>query len=81
MIAVGLENGCLNCHVWSDLDGTVHYEEAWETEAGMRKRVQSDAFTSLLALVETTEKPPQVMFNFVSLTRGLDYVAEVRECA
>ena len=34
-------------------------------------------FTSLLAVVESAQEP-QVQFDFVTQTRGLDYVEEVR---
>jgi hypothetical protein len=40
--------------------------------------VQSDGFTSLLAVMEAAKQPPEIHFDFVTTTRGLDYVAEVR---
>jgi hypothetical protein len=40
----------------------------------------SDRFTSLLAVMEGATAPPQVQFHFVAMTRGLDYVAEIRHC-
>jgi hypothetical protein len=43
----------------------------------MRRRVRSDGFTSVLAVVEAAQEP-LVQFDFVTATRGLDYVAEVR---
>ena len=75
-----LEPGCLRCLVWEEIedDTTLHYAEEWATEADMRRRVQSDRFTSLLAVMEAAAEPPQVQFDFVTITRGLDYVAEVR---
>jgi hypothetical protein len=30
-------------------------------------------------LLESVREPPHVQFDFVSSTRGLDYVAEVRQ--
>ena len=80
-LAVGtrLEPGCLTCSVWNDSDA-VHYVEEWTTEADMRRRVRSDRFTSLLAILETA-RDPHVHFDFVTTTRGLDYVAEVRNGA
>ena len=57
---------------------TVHYLEEWETEADMRRRVRSPRFTSLLAVMESPQEPPQVQFDFVTRTRGIDYVAEIR---
>ncbi len=62
---------------WSEPDWTVHYVEQWATEADMRQRVLSDRFTSLLAILESSDDP-RVQFDFVTTTRGLDYVAQVR---
>lgn len=78
MVATRLEPGCLGCSVWPEPDSTVHYVEEWSTEADLRRRVASDGFTSVLSLVEAAREPPQVRFDFVSSTRGLEYVAEVR---
>jgi hypothetical protein len=33
----------------------------------------------VLELLESVREPPHVQFDFVSTTRGLDYVAEVRQ--
>jgi quinol monooxygenase YgiN len=79
MVETRLENGCLGCSVWSDPDSTVHYFEEWATEADMQRRVQSDHFTSLLALMEAAREAPEVRFDFLQTTRGLDYVVEVRQ--
>jgi quinol monooxygenase YgiN len=73
-----LEPGCLGCSAWSDADSKTHYVEEWQTEADMRRRVRSPEFTSLLAIMESAREPPRVQFDFVTRTRGLDYVAEVR---
>jgi quinol monooxygenase YgiN len=76
-VSTRLEPGCLICSSWMDQDSTVRYLEEWATEADMRRRVRSDHFTSLLAVVESAQEPI-VQFDFVDTTRGLDYVAEVR---
>jgi quinol monooxygenase YgiN len=72
-----VEPGCLGCSAWTDPDWTVHYVEEWATEPDMRRRVLSDRFVSLLAVVESAHEP-EVHFDFVTTTRGLDYVAEIR---
>jgi hypothetical protein len=73
-----LRPGHLGCNTWMDSDHTVHYQEDWATEPDMRDRVVSDGFTRLLSVIEASEGLPEVQFNFVTKTRGLDYVAEVR---
>ena len=78
MSGTRLEPGCRECSVWVDPDSTVHYVEEWETEADMRQRVRSPSFTSLLGVIDSATEPPRVQFDFVTSTRGLDYVVQVR---
>ena len=78
MLGTRLEDGCISCSAWTDSDSTIHYIEEWATEAAIRRHVQSEGFTSLLAVMETAKRPPAICFDFVTTTRGLDYVAEVR---
>jgi quinol monooxygenase YgiN len=73
-----LEPGCHDCTAWAEPDLTVHYTESWATEADVRRRVRSRSFTSLLSVMECASEPPDVHFDFVTATRGLDFVAEVR---
>jgi quinol monooxygenase YgiN len=72
-----LEAGCLGCSAWTDPELIVRYLEDWASEADMRRRVRSDHFTLLLAIIESAREP-HVQFDFVTKTRGLDYVADVR---
>jgi quinol monooxygenase YgiN len=78
MVSTRVDRGCLACSVWSEPDSSVQYVEEWSTEEDIRRRVRSDSFTSVLELLESVREPPHVQFDFVSSTRGLDYVAEVR---
>jgi quinol monooxygenase YgiN len=78
MVSTRLESGCVNCAVRVDSDASVHYEEEWATEIDMRRRVRSDRFISLLSLMESVHEPPRVQFDFLTASRGLDYIAEVR---
>ena len=72
-----LEPGCVRCIAWLDPDSAVQYIEDWATEADFRRRALSDNFTLLLAVVESA-KDSSVQFDFVTQTRGLDYVMELR---
>ena len=72
------QEGCSVCSAWAEPNQTVHYDASWVTEAQLRRHVQSPLFTSLLAVVESTGTQPRLQFDFVSHSRGLEYVAEVR---
>jgi quinol monooxygenase YgiN len=74
-----VEPDCLLCQVWTGEESVVRYVEEWATEDALRLHVRSDRFTRLLEVLESAPVPPTVQFDFVADTRGLDYVAEVRE--
>jgi quinol monooxygenase YgiN len=76
-----LEPGCQECSLWAEANSTVHYVETWATEVDMQRRVRSPRFTSLLAVIESGQEPRKVQFDFVTTTRGIDYVAEIRNDA
>jgi quinol monooxygenase YgiN len=79
MIGTRIESGCVGCNLWRDPDSTVHYFEEWATEPDMRRRVRSEHFTSLLSLLEASRDAPEIRFDFLAATRGLDYVTEIRQ--
>jgi quinol monooxygenase YgiN len=81
MLGIRLQPGCRECSVWVDPESTVHYIEEFETEADMQQRVRSAKFTSLLGVIESAHQPPSVQFDFVTTSRGLDYVSQVRNHA
>jgi quinol monooxygenase YgiN len=78
MAVTRLEAGCTDCCVWLDPDSRVHYFEEWTTEHDLERRIRSDRFTWLLAVMEASEQMPSIRFDFLASSRGLDYVAEVR---
>jgi hypothetical protein len=79
-LPVRIEPDCLGCWVWVDdyEEIAVRYVEQWTTEEAMRRRVRSAGFTHLLEVLEYAREAPRVQFDFVTATRGLDYVADVR---
>ncbi len=72
--------GCVSCSVETDIGnrGTVRYCESWLTEEDLRRRVRSDTFDHLVALMEDASDPPRIQFTLGDHTRGLDFVDEAR---
>jgi quinol monooxygenase YgiN len=69
-----LEPACLACAIWSDPDSTVHYFEEWAAEIDLQRRIRSDRFTSLLAVLEASEEPPDVRVASCIQLGELDYI-------
>jgi quinol monooxygenase YgiN len=73
--------GGAGAHISSDVgDGNVlYYAEDWSDVESLNEHLRSLQFGRTLALMETAAEAPSLEFRFVSDTRGLEYVAEVRE--
>ena len=62
-----------------DEANTFWYVEEWQDAGDLERELRSDRFSQLLALMETSAQPPALEFRVVTETRGLEYVAAVRE--
>ena len=62
---------------WLNDPGWATLGDEWETEADLRRRLGSQSFTSLAALIDDATEPPRVEFRLPGGTRGLDFVEEV----
>ena len=78
--AARAEKGFVTCHLCLEADdaNTIHYEERWQTGEDFEDQLRSPRYTRLLALMESASEPPSLEFHFISETRGLEYVADVR---
>jgi quinol monooxygenase YgiN len=76
----GVGRGCTEAHIAADFErgNTFWYGEDWAEAAALEAHLRSDRFSQLLALLETAAEPPLVEFRVITDTRGLDYVAAVR---
>ena len=72
--------GCVSCSVLTDFANrnVVRYVEEWQTEEDLRRRLQSDMFSVLAALIEGSLEHPKVEFVLPGGIRGLDFAEEVR---
>jgi len=75
-----LNGGCACTHLYCEVDNQddLCYIEDWPRCEDLTRDVRSDRFSRLLALMETAAEPPVLEFRFVSETRGLDLVEQVR---
>ena len=77
------DSACLSSQVFASLSNPNHLmlQERWKSEPDLARYVRSDDFTQVLTLFEMALEPPIVEFIVGGVTRGLDYVANVRRVA
>jgi quinol monooxygenase YgiN len=80
MLPIQLDRGCGGCHLYGDAGepNSLLYVEKWATQKDLEREIRSDRFTRLLSLMESSPTPPVLEFWFISQTRGLEYIAEIR---
>jgi hypothetical protein len=80
MVPAQLDRGCGGCWLYVDaMDPRCFcYVEEWATPTDLEREIRSARFTRLLSVMEDAPKPPNLEFRFISKTRGLDYIEEVR---
>ena len=72
--------GCLACHIYEEqgLEPAVVLLEKWESQAALEAHLRSEAYRRILGAIELSGGPPEVSFDFVSATEGMDLIERSR---
>lgn len=75
-----VQPGCIHCRLSQALrePNVILYEEAWSCWEQLEKHICSDRFAGILHLMEVSCDAPQLTFNDVHETRGMEYVWKLR---
>ena len=76
-----LEQGCIGYHVYqaAEEELAIMVEEFWKTEEDLERHLRSDEYQKMLLLVEMALKPPEIRFNVISHTTGLETIEKARK--
>jgi quinol monooxygenase YgiN len=68
--------GCVACHVYEEHgpDSAIALVERWESEAALEAHICSKAYQHILGAIELSGGPPEVCFDFVSASEGIELV-------
>ena len=72
--------GCLACHIYEeqDPDHAVVLVERWESQAALEAHLRSEAYRRILGAIELSGGPPEVCFDYVSATEGMELIERSR---
>jgi quinol monooxygenase YgiN len=75
--------GCHSCHIYGDLeDSKAHMiEELWWTQEELDMHLRSAEFRNLLLVLELADKKPEIRFDTVSHSAGIEMVERARGIA
>jgi quinol monooxygenase YgiN len=71
--------GCLHCSLYSNTsnDDELILLEKWESKDALEKHLRSDEFRKVIAAMETAREPPEISFNTVASTEGIEFVEKI----
>ena len=74
------EPGCISCRVYRDAEvkHAIMFEELWRDEESLQRHLRSDEYRSLLLVVEMGLESPEIRFNTVSYSAGVEIIEEAR---
>ncbi len=78
---VSAQPGCVGCHIYEEEDPeqAVILVERWESEADLEEHIRSEAYRRILNSIELSGRPPEVRFDYVSSSKGLELVERLRD--
>jgi hypothetical protein len=56
----------------------IRYAEQWESEEALEQHLRSDLYRRVLAAMELSRQPPEVIYYYTSNERGFDLIEAAR---
>ena len=75
--------GCLSCHVYRDMReaNVLMLEEVWKNEEALNVHLRSDEYQHLLLALEMARKQPEIRFDTISSSTGIETIENARSHA
>ena len=72
--------GCLGCHIYGDLQekNVLMLEQVWRSEENLGHHLRSDEYRNLLLVLELALKQPEIKFNTISSSTGIETIEKAR---
>ena len=76
-----VQPGCVNCRIYSEIDdkSALILLEEWNSQADLDRHLRSDHYRKVLALMDMSNTQPEIKFNTISDTKGIEAIEAARE--
>ena len=77
------EEGCINSRVYQDVDSEPVFmlDQLWVSGEGLEGYLRSEEFRKVLVVVEMSLEPPEIRFEEVSRSTGVETIEKARSQA
>ena len=72
--------GCLSCHFYGDMQQSdvLLLAEVWRDEADLNLHLRSDEYRNLLLVLEMALEKPEIRFDTISISLGIEIIERAR---
>lgn len=72
--------GCINSRIYRGVDKVraIMVEELWTNHEDMLRHLRSEAYRRILLVVEMAEEPPEIRFDTILKTSGVELIENAR---
>ena len=72
--------GCIACRVYQDVEvePVIMLEQIWESREVLDRHLRSEEFRKVLLVVEMSLEPPEIRFDEVSSSTGVETIEKAR---
>jgi len=77
---IKVDPGCLGCHLYMDMleKNVLMFEHLWRSEEDLKHHLRSNEYRCVLLLMEMALEQPEVRFDVIARTSGLETVELAR---
>ena len=77
---VRAQPGCAACHIYEEQgpEPAVVLVEMWESQCALETHLRSEGYRRVLGAIELSGGPPEVRFDHVSATEGMELIERSR---
>jgi quinol monooxygenase YgiN len=77
---IEFEPSCISTHLYRGVDDVraIMVEERWISNEHMLQHLQSDAYRRILLVIEMAEEPPEIRFEKIVQSGGMETIEKAR---
>jgi quinol monooxygenase YgiN len=80
---IQFETGCVSCRLYRGVNNkcAIMIEELWESEEDVRRHLRSKKFGKILLVIEMASEFPEIRFDVISGSSGVETIQKARSIA
>jgi quinol monooxygenase YgiN len=76
-----IEPGCISCRIYQDVANkhVLMMDESWANKEDLERHLRSDDYFNVLLVIEMASERPEIRFDTISRSTGVDTIRKARK--